>query len=163
MKWWHRHVWNYAKSWKTNKQRIKNNSLVKVFLTYVLAGKADHSACHIKGVLTPLQHAAKPIEGRILIGASHGLMQCRNTVEMLLTFGLKAKKKEAVSRSEEEQPRRILYQPVFPSAISKEEMKIIREPLALNAIYGHTVGTAVAFNTSAADTDSQFHFIKLYI
>lgn len=77
---------------KKYKKRIKNKSLLNVFLTNVLAGKADHSACHIKRVLTPLQHAAKPIEGRILIGASHGLVQCRDTVEMLLTFGLTAKK-----------------------------------------------------------------------
>lgn len=61
---------------KLEKRIIQNKSAITMFLTYVLAGKADHSACHIEGVLTPLQHAAKPIEGRILIGASHGLMQC---------------------------------------------------------------------------------------
>lgn len=60
------------------------------FLAYVLAGKAHHSAGYIEGVLTPLQHATKPIEGCILIGASHGLMQCRDTIVMLLTFKIKA-------------------------------------------------------------------------
>lgn len=68
-----------------------------------------------------------------------------------------------MSQCEEEKNRRILYQAIFPTAISKKEKTLIREPLVLNTICGHNVGTAVAFNTSAADTDSQFHFIKLYI
>lgn len=85
--------WTGKRYTDTRDMRSQNlvNSPSLARLTHILAGEADHSASHVQGVLTPLQHAAKPIEGRILIGASHGLMQCWDTVEMLLAFGLRAK------------------------------------------------------------------------
>lgn len=54
--------------------------------THVLAGEADQPASHVERILAALQHAAQPVEGRVLVGAPHGLVQRRDAVVMLFTF-----------------------------------------------------------------------------
>lgn len=43
------------------------SNLVVILLTHILACKTDQSAGHIERVLAPLQHAAQPIQRRILV------------------------------------------------------------------------------------------------
>ena len=51
------------------------SNLAIILLTNILAGKPDHSAGHVERILAALQHAAQPVQRRILVRASHGLMQ----------------------------------------------------------------------------------------
>ena len=51
----------------------------------VLGGQDAQAACDEKRVLTAVQHACKPIDGRIRVGTAHGLDECGDDVVVHLT------------------------------------------------------------------------------
>ena len=51
---------------------------------HVFRGKADDPAGDVEGVFPGFEHAGQPVDGRVRVTVSHGFMQCRNQIIMLL-------------------------------------------------------------------------------